>query len=111
MYENRTNIHNKISKFDRLGYNVKRKSTSKIIDCLENYKMIEEVVSEVQKTMDLGTQGFLNIREDIMKRISRRDFGGKLVRMGTPIERTYHGNVQSPSKNKSDIMILPKVTL
>ena len=41
----------------------------------------------------------------------KRNFGGKLTRLGTPIEKTYHGSVQSPSNNKTDIMILPGVTL
>ena len=81
------------------------------MDCLENYDSVNEVIMQVVMNADNDLQSFINVREDVMKRICRRNFGGKLIRMGTPIEKTYHGNVQSPSKNKSDIYILPGVTL
>ena len=40
-----------------------------------------------------------------------RRIGGKLVRIGTPIEEISHTSTQSPSNNKSDMMLLPGFSL
>ena len=111
MLNNRNEIFAKVSKYDRIGFTVIREAQKKTIDCLEKYDKIEEVIQQIQSKQEQETYSFVSDRENIMKRIMRRKFGGKLVRLGTPIEKTYHGSVQSPSNNKSDIMILPGVTL
>ena len=46
----------------------------------------------------------------LIKRRSRR-VGGKLVRLGTPIENVHATNTQSPSNNKADMMLLPGFSL
>jgi len=46
----------------------------------------------------------------LFRRESRR-VGGKLVRLGTPVENVHPTLTQSPSNNKADMMLLPGFSL
>ena len=84
----------------------------KIIDCLENYELIMKVIDGLDEfDRDLETGSFAEHKEEIMRKLTRRQFGDKMIRTGTPVEKILPGDVQSPSNNKNEIMILPGVTL
>ena len=44
-------------------------------------------------------------------KLESRRIGGKLVRIGTPVEKLHPTLAQSPSNNKQDMMLLPGVSL
>lgn len=96
----------KTNKYERQGFAVKRLDENKFVDCTEDYSKALEIIGDENKgelkRRDSNDSTKLLLQED-----SRR-IGGKLVRIGTPVEKTM---TQSPSNNKADMMLLPGYSL
>ena len=120
MYRTRIQQFLRMNKYDRIGYHVTWEARQKHINCLENYDEILEQLEDQLRRRNLKADGLLNDDEEDsflinhdgkIQQLGRRNFGGKLVRIGTPVERINPGDIPSPSNNKADIMILPGVSL
>ena len=109
LFKNKLKMQSKSDKFEREGYKVHRLEENKFIDCTENYGkallLINDTKNQLQKYHDHNDE-----IGQLFKLESRR-IGGKLVRLGTPIEQIHPTLTQSPSNNKADMMLLPGFSL
>jgi len=85
-------MQSKTDKFERQGYRVQRMEENKFIDCTDNYtnalRIINDTDGSLQKRSSLSIDGEADDCRHLFKIESRR-IGGKLVRLGTPIERIH----------------------
>lgn len=109
LFNNRLKLQSKSDKFEREGYKVHRLEENKFIDCTEKYNTALMVICDTKNQLQKNCGDDEEIGS-LFKLESRR-VGGKLVRLGTPIEKIHPTLTQSPSNNKADMMLLPGVSL
>ena len=100
----------KIDKYERNGFTVDRDPNgNKIITCTEDYREAVRLIDQFRR------EGKQYVVSDELKRnmekLCYRKVGVKLFRISTPVERMEAAEVQSPSNDKRDQMILPMVSI
>ena len=100
----------KVDKYERNGFTVDRDPQgNKRITCTEDYTEPLRLIEQFRKE---NKQYILsNELKKHMKDLCYRKVGKKLFRIATPIERMEAAEVQSPSNDKRDQMILPMVSI
>lgn len=111
LFNNKIYMSGKSDKFDREGFKVHRIEENKFIDCTDRYEEAlhligDKEVGRLPRYDSTETQSLENLYDMDSRRV-----GGKLIRLGTPIERVPVAVMQSPSNNKADMMLLPGVSL
>ena len=83
-----------------------RNQGNKLVDCQDN---LQETQSEIQHVTSFEDSTVNMSRK--LEILKQRRVGGALIRMSTPIEKFSRGQVQSPSNDKSDMMVYPNTDL
>ena len=107
LFQNRLRmLNNKMNRFERQGFIVRRIEENKFIDCTDNYEKALTIIND-QGVGALHRRDSFDSTKMLTKDDSRR-IGGNLVRISTPIEKAM---ISSPSNNKADMMLLPGYSL
>ena len=107
LFQNRLRmLNNKMNRFERQGFTVRRIEENKFIDCTDNYEKALTIIND-QGVGALHRRDSFDSTKMLTKDDSRR-IGGNLVRISTPIEKAM---ISSPSNNKADMMLLPGYSL
>ena len=100
----------KVDKYVRNGFAVDRDSKgNKTITCVQDYAEAIDLIEKFSRK----EKKFI-ISDDLkrnMEKMCTRQVGKKLSRIATPVERMDPSEVQSPSNDKRDQMILPMVSI
>ena len=104
LFYNRMRLKAKNNKYERIGFRVSRLEEHKYIDCTDDYKKALAIIND---SKEISLRDSFDSTKKQLSEYARR-VGGRITRISTPVERAV---IASPSKNKSDMMLLPGYSL
>ena len=109
LHENKLKYEVKQDKYTREGFKIERMKIDKVIDCTDTYKKAMDIIRDIngEYRQMISTTN----REELLTMLSSRRCGDRLARTTTPVHRLDKTSIMSPSHKKTDMMLLPGVSL